>query len=214
MVYMNPETLLNAFQNAHNEYFHLLMKHYPSGRQQDQDDDFAAPRLYELAIEVHACSIALGPTPLKRLCALGLEQLYPFDNPVDIYTWRVEVRQKNIPHTLFASIAIRIDSELARMRRLLALTPDAPIDKLLPDRQFLRRSGEPFFPESKTEVADTTLASIDNPASASVMYVGSIHVNSAPEHQAVSKLERLEKTTAIGSHSSTIINAIRLFFGT
>lgn len=211
---MNPETLLDAFQNAHNEYFHLLMKHYPSGRKQGHDDEFGAPRLYELAVEVHACSIALGPTPLKRLCALGLEQLYPFDNPVDIYTWRVEVRQKKIPHTLFASIAIRIDSELARMRRLLELTPDALVNELLPDRQFLRNSGEPFFPESKAEATGTAPASMDNAALGSVMYVGSIHVNSAPEHQAVNKLERLEKTTAIGSHSSTIINAIRLFFGT
>src|SRR2546427_768874 len=126
------------------------------------------------------------------------------------------------------------------MRRLLELTPDELVNELLPDRQFLRHSGEPFFPESKAEATGTAPASMDNaalssrgycrrtsptprrhcpltgtaPASmdnaalGSVMYVGSIHVNSAPEHQAVNKLERLEKTTAIGSHSSTIINAI------
>lgn len=76
---MDRSSILDAFQAAHDNYFRLLLEHYPLSRNDTPFTDFGPPELCELALEVHACAIALGPKALERLRFLGLDMLYPFD---------------------------------------------------------------------------------------------------------------------------------------
>ncbi|NJA87961.1 hypothetical protein HCX48_01805 [Rhodocyclus tenuis] len=133
---MDKLSTLEAFQGAHDKYFRLLLENYPLIQSNQPFADFGPLELCELAIEVHSCAIALGPKARERLCYLGLDLLYPFDNPVDLYNWRAWVKKENINHTTYASIAIRIDSEIKRMRRVFSLEANTAYEAM-PTADFL-----------------------------------------------------------------------------
>lgn len=208
---MEKVSIIEAFQTAHDEYFRLLLKHYPSIPSSAPFADFGPPELCNLAIEVHSCAIALGTTARERLVYLGLELLYPFDNPVDHFNWRASVKKESINHTTYASIAIRIDSELKRMRRVFELGGDASYDAVPSD----------IFLVSKTrykvnEVPDGGDGSDNNHnqlKSPPSMHIDTVNIQYAADSQAVSQLEKIEKGTTIGSNFSNIISALRVFIG-
>jgi len=205
---LNREEILENFQNAHNKYFELLMKNYP-GYGEDKDfGDFGPVPIYDLAIEVHACAAALGANATRRLRSIGLDFLYPFDNPVDLYTWRVKVKEEGIRHTTFAAIAIRIDSELQRMRRILELGGATAYDGLAEDAF--------ISPQVRNQPRDQLCGNEDPPVAG--LEVAncrpSTQVMVLPpdtDHQAVSRLERLEATSSIGANVSAIISFLRSF---
>lgn len=88
--------VVDLLQAAHNDYFRMLMENYPSVSRNEAHSfaAFGPPELCELATEVHACAIALGKEARDRLFYIGLDVLYPFDNPVDLYNWRFHVLAK------------------------------------------------------------------------------------------------------------------------
>ena len=122
---MNRLSILETFQIAHDKYFDLLLKNYPTIPTKDPFAEFGPPELCDFAIEVQSCAISLGPKALERLYHLGFDILYPFDNIVDLYNWRAKVKKERIDHTIYSSIAIRIDAELKRMKRVSSLEADA-----------------------------------------------------------------------------------------
>ncbi len=149
--------ILDTLQAAHNEYFNLLIKNYPTLPSEEPFADFGPPELCQLALEVQSCVIALGPTALGRFVHIGLEVLYPFDNPVDIYNWRQHVRNDRIEHTTYASIAIRIDAEIKRLRRTLELGDETAYNALTLD-VFLVAVGwaPPTASLAKSQMASTS----------------------------------------------------------
>lgn len=208
---MDKISILEAFQVAHDKYFRLLLEHYPLIPKNEPLADFGPPELCDFAIEVHSCAIALGPKARERLCYLGLDLLYPFDNPVDLYNWRVRVKEESIDHTTYASIAIRIDSELKRMRRVFSLEADAAYEAV-PTEEFLvskARYKLAAAPEEIQEKNDHSPAEAPPPA----MHIDTVNIQYAADSQAVNKLERLEKETTIGANFSNIISALRTLFG-
>lgn len=204
---MENKKIIGKLQAAHDEYFALLIKHFPGNTKDTQFGDFGPVQLYDLAIEVHACAAALGPHACERLRYMGLDLLYPFDNPVDLYAWRMQVKEKKIPHTTYAAIAIRIDSEIKRLDRILELGGNSayealPIEAFLVPRTHyelfdvpVKATGKP--PHSATEPAQP----------AAPIPCANLPPNS--DHQAVNALERFEIGTTIGAN----IAAIASLFG-
>lgn len=208
---MDKLSILEIFQVAHDKYFRLLLEYYPLSSKNEPFDDFGPPELCDFAIEVHSCAIALGPKARERLCYLGLDLLYPFDNPVDLYNWRIRVKKENINHTTYASIAIRIDSELKRMRRIFSLEADAAYEAV-PTEEFLVskvRYKLAAAPEEIQDKDDHTAPGTPPPG----MHIDTVNIQYAADSQAVTKLERLEKETTISANVSNIVAALRTLFG-
>ncbi|EGW19889.1 hypothetical protein [Methylobacter tundripaludum] len=208
---MDNPAILDTLQAAHNKYFRLLLEHYPLISKDGLFVDFGPPELCDLAIEVHACAIALGPKALERLFYLGLDVLYPFDNPVDLYNWRIRVKKESIDHTTYASIAIRIDSELKRMRRVFELDGEA-VYEVIPAEAFLvskARYKSIAVPEEGNGGASQSGSGISSPS----MHIDTVNIQYAADSQAVSRLEKLEKETTIGANFSNIISVLRTIFG-
>lgn len=208
---MDKPSILDALQAAHDKYFRLLLENYPLFPKEGPFADFGPPELCDLAVEVHSCAIALGPKARERLFYLGFDLLYPFDNPVDLFNWRVRVKKENIDHTTYASIAIRIDSELKRMRRVFALGGEAAYE-VLPDDAFLVSKNRYKSVAAPTEECGGNDQS-GPAASPPNMHIDTVNIQYAADSQAVSKLERLEKETTIGANFSSIISVLRSLFG-
>lgn len=208
---MDKPSILDVLQAAHDKYFRLLLENYPLFPKDDPFSDFGPPELCELAVEVHSCAIALGPKARERLFHLGLDVLYPFDNPVDLFNWRVRVKHENIDHTTYASIAIRIDSELKRMRRVLELGGAAAYDVLSVDAFLVSKSRYKSIATPNKESGDNDQSS--PAASPPNMHIDTVNIRYAADSQAVSKLEALERETTIGANFSSIISVLRSLFG-
>ena len=199
--------VMDLLQKAHDEYFSLLIKNYPTQRDDDISGSFGPPELCALAIEVHSCAIALGASALNRLNYIGLSDLYPFDNPVDLYGWREHVRKNEISHTIYASIAIRIDSELKRMRKVIEVGGSVSYEALPPD----------IFLVSKERYTalnpGADVKRVDTPPPQGQTHIGSINITTALDSAAVSKLEALEQKTTVWSNYSNIISTLRTLLG-
>ncbi|WP_371181106.1 hypothetical protein [Xanthomonas sacchari] len=208
---MNRTEIICKLESAHNEYFDLFLKNYPKQSDEDNYRDFGPAKLYELAIEVHACATALGPRAFERLHYVGLDFLYPFDNLVDFYSWRVNVKKNDVSHTIYAAIAIRIDSELQRMRRILELGGDIAYDALQKKAFLVSKNRY----EITKDATGAPKARPPNAPEATCLQPSIALEKSLPDtdHQAVSKLERLEASTAIGAHVSAIVSVLRSVFG-
>jgi hypothetical protein len=205
---MNKLQVADVLQAAHDKYFGLLMKSYPTIPSDELFADFGTPELCELALEVQSCVTALGSTAMKRFIHIGLDALYPFDNPVDLYNWRQHVRNNRIDHTTYASIAIRIDSEIKRLRRTLELGDEAAYNALPP---------ETFLVSKDRYASVATPQASPNPPPA-IPPTASVHtempdITNPVDSPAISKLEELEKKTTIWSNVSNIITALRTLLG-
>jgi hypothetical protein len=144
--HVNRLEILDALESAHGEYFRLLLKTYPvrPGAPSAPAAEFGPPELCDLAISAQAAAIALGPVAIRRFIHLGFDLLYPFDNPVDLFNWRAHVREHQVDHTLYAAIAIRIESEVKRMRLVLKMNGEREYDAL--DTGTLLVSAERYDP--------------------------------------------------------------------
>jgi hypothetical protein len=149
--HVNRLEILDTLESAHGEYFRLLLKTYPArpGAPSAPAAEFGPPELCDLAIGAQSAAIALGPVAIRRLIHLGFDLLYPFDNPVDLFNWRVHVREQRIDHSLFAAIAIRIESEIKRMRLVLKMNGEREYDAL--DTGTLLVSAERYDPPARQE---------------------------------------------------------------
>jgi hypothetical protein len=201
---MDKLDISNLLQAAHDKYFRLLMKNYPTLQNDDTFADFGPPELCDLASEVQSCAIALGSTALARLNHVGLAVLYPFDNPVDLYNWRHHVKSNRIDHTTYASIAIRIDAELKRFRRTLQLGDQAAYDALSEDLFLV--SKERYSPAQPP-------AAHAQPRQSPSFHIETLNITHAADSAAVSNLEAFEKKTTVWSNISNVINALRSLIG-
>jgi len=206
---MGKTEILDVFQAAHDDYFRVMLKHYPSFSTGKIFEEFGPSELCDLAIQVHACAIALGASVRNRLLYLGLDLLYPFDNPVDMYNWRVRVKAEKIDHSTYASIAIRIDAELKRLRQVLAFGMDGTYDTL-PEDTFLVSKQRYSLSEAKEtpREADKPLQQVSQNT-----HIETVNVHYPADAQAVSKLEKLEKETTIGSNFSNIVSVLKTLIG-
>jgi hypothetical protein len=204
---MDKTQIISGLQAAHNEYFSLLMKHYPGLVHNHLLADFGPPELCELAVEVQSSAIALGPTALARLNYIGLTVLYPFDNPVDLYNWRSYVQTSRIDHTTYASIAIRVDQELKRLSRVLELGGVASYETLS-DQMFVVSKDRYAEFGSKTNAADEASA-MGGPA----VHIGAVNIGNPVDAPAVGRLEELEKKTAVWSNVSNVVGVLRSLLG-
>ena len=120
------------------------------------------------------------------------------------------MKKENIDHTAYASIAIRIESEIKRMRRVFSLEADAAYEEV-PTKEFLVSKAryksiaaiEERTGENKQPAFDTSPA----------VHIDTVNIEYAADSQAVSNLERLEKETTIGANFSNIVTALRTLFG-
>jgi len=207
---MDKLSILDALQEAHNDYFCLLMEHYPLISTGKSFGSLDHSELCKCAIEVQSCAIALGPKACERLCYLGLDLLYPFDNPVDLYNWRMRVKKENIAHTIYATIAFRIDSELHRMRRVFSLKTDAAYEEI-PVGEFLVSKARYMTIEPPEEKAGGGKQSA--PYAFPVVHIDTVNIGYAEDSQALSYLAKLEQETTIGANVSNIFATVRTFFG-
>jgi hypothetical protein len=210
---MDKPTILDAFQAAHDKYFSLLLEQFRLIQNSAPFADFGPPELCNLAIEVHACAIALGPKARERLFYLGLDLLYPFDNPVDLYNWRVHVKKENIDHTAYASIAIRIDSELKRMRRVFELGDGAAYDVIPAEAFLVSKARYKSISVPEPNGGNGGNGQSGPQSSPPRMHIDTVNIQYAADSQAVSRLEKLEKGSSIGVNFSNIISVLRTFVG-
>lgn len=204
---MDRFKILDALQAAHCRYFRLFLENYPQASDDTTFGDFGLPGLCDLAIEVHSCAIALGLKARERLFYLGLDLLYPFDNPVDLYNWRVRVRTECIDRTTYASIGIRIDAEFGRMRRVFELGGEdaydaVPTDVFLVSKMRYKCMAVPDEGNSQCGQSNATGLSPG-------IHIDTVNIPYAADLHAVSRLERLEKETAIGANFSNIVSVLR-----
>lgn len=202
---MNKSEIIECLQKAHNKYFSLLIENYPGFQKDDALAEFGPPELCTLAIEVQSAAISLGPKVLARLNHIGLSELYPFDNPIDLYNWRNYVTNNSIDHTTYASIAIRIDEELKRLRRVIEIGGIAHYESV-PDDLFL---------VSKSRYSEiTTEEQTPNKASSEThnIHIAAVNIGSPVDAPAVNRLEELEKKTSVWSNISNVVSALRSLF--
>jgi hypothetical protein len=213
---MDKSAILDALQAAHDKYFSLLLEQFRlihDTPNRAPVADFGPPELCGLAIEVHACAIALGPKARERLSYLGLDLLYPFDNPVDLYNWQVRVKKENIDHTAYASIAIRIDSELKRIRRAFELGGEAAYEVTPAEAFLVSKARYKSIVAPKPDEGNSGDGQSELRSSPPSMHIGEMNIQYTTDSQAVNRLEKLEKGTSIGSNVSNIISALRTIFG-
>ena len=135
---------IQMFKDALNAYFKLFLQHHPAlvrdpttGAPLDLEKGVWEVRdLLEHGLRLQVMLCALGESATNRMCRLGFKHLVPVDNPVDWYEWAQWIRKAEIGHTPFASIAVRIDSEVERIRQFAEA--DALTDyERLPDDLFI-----------------------------------------------------------------------------
>lgn len=208
---MDKISILDALQSAHDDYFKVFLEHYPLIPRGAGFAEFGSPKIFDLAIEVHSCVIALGPTVRERLFYLGLDLLYPFDNPIDYFNWSLLVKKEKIDHTTYASIAIRIDSELKRIRKIFQLKCEGAYE-MVPADAFLvsKMRYKAIAASDGGEVGGNKPSSQQLVPS---MHIDTVNIQYPADAQAVSKLEKLEKETTIGSNVSNIISILKSIFG-
>jgi len=183
------------------------MQDYPSELNNGLGSDFGTPELCELAIEAQACAISLGPKALQRLNFIGFDELYSFDNPVDMYNWRMKVRNDKIEHATYASIAIRIDAEIKRLDCISQLGGEEAYDEL--EVGFLLVSKARY--QSLKGSSERSSLSVPTNTS-STINIHTLNMNHPADSQAVDRLEEFERKTTIWSNVSNIINVLRSLF--
>lgn len=204
---MSLINIVKSLQATHNRYFKLLIDTYPTLQKQGPAADFGRSEQCELAIEAHACAIALGRTAWERLAYIGFDVLYPFDNPVDQYNWRVAVRNNRIDHAIYASVAVRVDAELKRLRRTIELGGEAAYNELPADALLV--SKDRYAALSHTPTGNGTPPREPQPPQINIQ---TVHLTNAPDSQAVSRLEELETRTSIWSNVSNIATLLKGLF--
>lgn len=206
-VAMDKLSTLEALQVVHDKYFNLMLEHYPLILREGTSAKFGPEELCYLAIEAHCYAIALGSKALDRLFHLGFDLLYPFDNPVDHFNWREKVKLEKIDHTTYASIAIRIDAELKRIRRVHSLNAFSEYEAVPTEIFLVSKQRYTLLPSPDiSESVHVTSGDVPPP---SLVKIDAMNI-CAPDTRAVTEIE---KGAELGANFSNIITALRTFFG-
>lgn len=201
---MERVEVLKKLKLAHDEYFKLLLSTYPTKPPISENSGFGDPRACELAIEAQACLIALGSSAQNRMVRLGFDLLYPYNNIVDQYNWRTKIISDNTSFTTFASIAIRIDSEIDIIEKLISMERSENYDAI----------PESLFTQSKSRYTLTTSKNI------------APHINLPPpisdgspdlikedaDAEAINQIKKLEQNSNILSNLVTVATSIKTLF--
>lgn len=205
---MNRIQILETLQSTQDKYVSLLMKSYPTFPSDSLYADFGPPELCDLATQAHACAVALGTTATKRLFYIGFDVLYPFDNPVDLYSWRSNTKNNRVDHAMYLSIALRIDSEIKRMRQIIQFGGEAAYDELPTDLLLVSKDRYEFASPTNEQAGQAR--SLNTQAARETEALKKIN---AEESNAIKRLESLEQKTTIWANVSNILNFLRSFFG-
>ncbi|WP_339531991.1 hypothetical protein [Pseudomonas mucidolens] len=196
--------VLKKLKLAHDEYFKLLLSTYPTKQPITEHSGFGDPRACELATEAQACLIALGSSAQNRMIRLGFDLLYPYNNIVDQYNWRSKIIADNISFTTFASIAIRIDSEIDIIEKLISMEHSENYDTI----------PESLFTQSKsryTRIPSPNLdLDINHPPPSSDGSPDLIKEDADAE--AINQIRKLEQKSNILSNLATVATSIKTLF--
>ncbi len=202
--------ILNEFKTLDDEYFKEFVEHYPEPDIGIEKNEFCPHELYEKAIEVQALLTMLGETATDRMKYIGFDLLYSFDNPVDWYNWKENIKKRKVPHSIYFSIAVRMESEIKRMQQYIkknswdtycALSES---DFLVSKERYLVH----FKDENMGKEPQGLSESLTSTEGVPHVYVENFHYDSGVEGEAVSTLGRLHKKSSILSNIVNIATKI------
>jgi len=199
---------LQKLKNLENEYFKVFNKCYPTFYDESKGAVFGPSELYKMAIEAEYLLACLGRTAINRMNYLGFDMLFPFNNPVDWFTWKTFIKENSIEHTVYFSISIRLATEIKRME--LHLENDAWNEYCeLSEHEFSvskSRYSELFFDEGHEDKENSERS--NHAQNVQNIHIGEISYNKKTEEKAVSNLDKLEKGTSIWSNIANAASTI------
>jgi len=197
---------LDEFKEASDTYFKKFNEFYPLFKK-GVEGIFGPSELYELALKAQCLVGMLGPTATRRLKYVGFGMLFPFDNPVDWYEWKEAIVRRSIPQSIYFSIAIRLDSEIARIRFFLDRGKWDDY-QLLSDSEYLV-SKERYAGYWK-ELEETGSPSKSGPVDAqlvpsSTFSINELNINLKSESEAVNNLDKWQKRSEIWANIIDVV---------
>lgn len=190
---------LNELRELQDQYFERFLKEFPFLNKSGNIIPCDSNSLFDLVIRAQVLVSILGETARKRLNHIGFDMLYPVDNSVDWYLWAVDVQENETSHTIYCSIAMRIDSELSRMAHFIEKTKWDEYQKLPSDEFLVSKSmylSEPQGIEnSEKETSQVTHGTQEI----------NFNIENMHEKEAIATIEKVHKSSSI---SSNILNSI------
>ena len=193
---------------AIDDYFKLFLENYPLLVQ--ENNTFGCAELYKVAIKAQCLACMLGEKAKKRLNYIGFSELFSFDNPVDWSNWKSGIVEKQIDHTIYASIAIRIDAELERIMFFLENGNwDAYNNFSCTEFLVSKTKYEVFF---ATELKNSPLAqdklekNISTPEEH--ISIQNINVSLETEKEAINNLDKMHKKSSTISNIVNVVSKI------
>lgn len=196
--------VLKKFKLAHDEYFKLLLSTYPTKSPITEHSGFGDPRICELATEAQACLIALGSSAQNRMIRLGFDLLYPYNNIVDQYNWRSKIIADDISFTTFASIAIRIDSEIEIIEKLISMACSENYDEI-PESLFTQSKSRYTLTTSPNAEPDLNLPPPVSDGSPDL-------IKEDADAEAINQIKKFEQKSNILSNVATVATSIKTLF--
>lgn len=196
--------ILTNFKQAHDEYFKLLLSTYPTKLPITEQSRFGDPHACELATEAQACLIALGSSAQNRMLRLGFDLLYPYNNIVDQYNWRSKIISDETNFTTFASIAIRIDSEIEIIKRIILMECFENYDM----------ASETLFTQSKSRYTLTISPNVDPGSNVKQLISDGSpgHIIKDADTEAINQIKEFEQKSNILSNLVTVATSIKTLF--
>lgn len=201
---MEKIEIVKKFKSAHDAYFKLLVENYPTTSPVTEDSRFGKPQACELATEAQACLIALGTSAQNRMIRLGFDLLYPYNNIVDQFNWRSKIISEDISFTTFASIAIRIDSELQIIEKLIAMESCEKYDAI-PEILFTQSKSRYTVvtsPNTNTDINQPLSPPDGNPD----------RIKEDADAEAVNQIKEFEQKTNILSNLASVATTVKTLF--
>jgi hypothetical protein len=201
---MEKIDILKNLKRAHDEYFKLFLSTYPTKHPITEQSRFGDPHTCELATAAQAYLIALGSSAQHRMIRLGFDLLYPFNNIVDQYNWRSKIILDDISFTTFASIAIRIDSEIEIIEKIISM-------QCLDNYNTIP---ETLFAQSKSRYTLTTSRNVDldDNLKPQTSDGSPDNIKKDADAEAINQITKLEKTSKILSNLVTVATSIKTLF--
>jgi hypothetical protein len=132
--------------------------------------------------------------------------MYPFDNPVDWYNWKEEIRKSKVPQSIYFSISVRMASEFSRM--IQHINNDAwSVYCNLSAGEFLvskDRYLEHFVKSPEEEKSLQNKEEVSHSAQVTNVSIENLHYNQQTEQKAIDSLDRLQKHSSIWSNTINV----------
>ncbi len=205
------KTVIDKFEELDTKYFEQFCKNFPKV---NEEVGFGPNELFEMAIQAQVYLTELGVTAKNRFQYLGFDMMYPFTNPVDWYNWRSEILKKEISHTIYFSIGIRISSEIKRVKKHLekdcwdAYCQLSPSDFSVSYKYYFEKTGNPEKISTENSLNESTTSErIDN-GSISNKYIANI---SKINNNIVKEESKLSKYFNLSGNLSSILSFFKPF---